>query len=70
MGFCEYCSDLEGSCSDQKNLTMFALEECQATCEGKYNGSCGNRAVPVYAVDGKLYFAAGLLWILLVKDLF
>jgi len=70
MGFCEFCSDLNGSCSDQKNLTTFALEECQATCEGKYTESCENAGISTNEVPGKIYIASGLLWIIWIKGRF
>ena len=61
MGFCEFCSDLQGTCSQQKNMTEFGLEQCQEMCEGKYDECTGNPAVSVYAVDKTAYLAACLL---------
>ena len=61
MGFCEFCSDLQGTCLQQKNMTEFGLEQCQEMCEGKYDGCNGNPAVSVNAMNKTAYLAACLL---------
>ena len=38
-GFCKYCSDVSGNCTDPATNATNGEQECKDICEGKYSNS-------------------------------